>query len=324
MKPAELPGLLKQAWPHLQFVRKSGRTYNAECPECGSMGHVGNEWPDRFCMWDEGERSRGWCRRCNYMQFAVNIINSRNGKPPKINEEQLREWRRRTEEAWKKEEERRRKILAEFSTREIEEEYHRRLTDEHRQWWSRQGIPPSAQDYFNLGYTPEKRYEYNGGIYTSPAYTIPYHDLETKGLVNMQYRIVNPVAPGIRYRWHGGLGSSFFVSHPELGITDEVYVLEGAKKAMVFATHYLIDDRQVFAIPAMNDDAGLLPLLKDCGRVWIILDPGGEPWAHRHGAEIGYNARILTLPRKIDDAILSGMTLDTFRQLQEWAVVPRN
>jgi hypothetical protein len=62
--------------------------------------------------------------------------------------------------------------------------------------------------------------------------------------------------------------------------------------------------------------------------VWIILDPDGTADAVRMAQQIGTAARVVTIPAKVDDAILAGMTSTElqgyFRQARKTVLVGGN
>jgi len=217
----------------------------------------------------------------------------------------------------------RQEALARFTNTELWQELHRRMTQENRDWWTARGVPPVWQDKFTLGFTPDWTVQYHEKPYHTPAYSIPYRSLENK-VHNLQFRLTNPPAPGDRYRWIGKLGASFFVGQPEMGLTEEVFIAEGAIKAMVFISEF-VQGQQVLATPTNGSWAGMPDAIKGrVKRAWIILDPDSNHRAHGLGNEIGRDvARIITLPAKLDDLILHGMEYRDFDRMRYFARPPR-
>lgn len=199
-------------------------------------------------------------------------------------------------------------MLDKFTADELWEAYARKMENRQRRWWEMQGIPESWQGYWVLGWTPR------APLHGNPeAYTIPYFSADWKP-VNIQYRLAD-VQGSDKYRW-GGLGySSYFISHPAMGLTDECYICEGAKKAMVLALTRS-DEKQVYAVPSRADYAGIAEAVKGAGRQWVILDPDAVDHAKKLAGMIGKSARVIELPRKIDDSIMGGMTMRDLHLIQ--------
>lgn len=194
--------------------------------------------------------------------------------------------------------------LATFTDTEIFAECHARMNAANRAWWERQGLPATAQDYWGLGYKPNTTW--------GEAYTIPFS--AGGSVINMQYRLLHPPEENNKYRWAGLGYSSFFTAHPDT-VSDVAYICEGAKKAMVYAYHIAPDTQQVYAVPSKSDFASIAAAMSEHGRVWIILDPDAKDKAMELAREIGSKARIVELPRKLDDAIIKhGYTTDKLRK----------
>lgn len=214
--------------------------------------------------------------------------------------------------------------LSKFTESEIWEAFNRRMGPENRAWWRAAGIPDDWQNFWKLGFVPEKRFEYEKTIHTSPAYTIPKFGFDWHP-ANIDYRLVNPPNPNNKYRPAPGLPPAPFITRPDLsGPTDESYILEGSKKSAVFAIASGIPvETTCFGVPSKNSWAGIVDLVKDCGRVWIILDPDAFEWAAKLAKEIGDRARVIRLPFKADDGILQyGMTPERWESAKKWAVKP--
>jgi len=282
---------LRDAWPQLRFVKSvSSREWHSECPNCGDVGHEGKDWPDRFVMRYDGERSRGWCRRCGYAQFAVNVV--RDGQLPKWSKDELDEFRRQRE---REENERAAELqqrLKQFTTAELWSELNRRMTEENRNWWLKRGIPNDWQDFWKLGYRADKQ-----------AYSIPYFD-PSSNPVTIQYRLVNPPEPNDKYRWEYGLHSAPYITRPDMGLSGSVIICEGAIKAMVTFIYGAQAKMQVLAVPSKADFAGIESLVEKSKAVFIMLDPDARDRAQELGENIGRRSRIVELPGKVDDLIL--------------------
>lgn len=309
-----------QAWGDLPFLRQvKSNEWHAACPNCGTAGHSETSgMPDRFFIVTEGtdpERTRGICRRCGYAAFAMNEVRKTNRV--RLGPEQLEQMRvqREFEEKRKLAEiEARRR---EFESSRLWDKYHDSMVDQDRRWWERQGIPKEWQDYWRLGATPSL---WDLG----PAFTIPFfHRAPGDGHqgdgapVTLQYRLLE-VKGNDKYRFERGLGVSYFVARPDMDIAGQVvYVVEGAKKAMV--THILGTGGkiQVIGFPNKQSDGGAIPILKKASLVHLILDPdawdvpANSPdnyvqWPIRYALQIGKHVKVARLPGKIDDILLAG------------------
>jgi hypothetical protein len=226
----------------------------------------------------------------------------------------------------------RQRKLADFSTRELWEELHRRMGDEQREWWRKAGVPDEWQNYLHLGYDPDKVYSNGDNLLHSPAYTIPYFGYKWQ-FKTMQYRLVSPENPADRYRFEAGLGTSYYMTTPSIQIGEQVVICEGAKKGMVVKIYAENDSTTVLAIPSKMDwkSNGILEAVKNCGRVFIMLDPdcwqapadvmNWTPQPVQLARAIGAQARIIECPVKADDAfLLYGMSDDEWRALKKQAV----
>lgn len=262
------------------------------CPMCGGRDrfhvHAIREWPSWLWM----------CRVCSPEWRWLDEYDERLKRSMSPDEMiRLANERALMEKARKEELQ---KSLARFSTAQLWQELHRRMNEDNREWWRARGIPDEWQDYLQLGYIPDKII--TGGAH-SPAYTIPY--LRGSQAVTMQYRLTNPPDPKDKYRFEAGLPSAWYATNPAEPLKDQVIICEGAIKAMVTAI-YSNTTAAVVAVPSKTSWAGIQQTLKDAGRVWVVLDPDGQAEAEKLARAIGQNARIVTLPGKIDDMILAG------------------
>lgn len=207
--------------------------------------------------------------------------------------------------------------LKKYTTQEIWEALHRRMVQDesHRAWWRSQGVPDSWQDYLSLGWTPEKQYisASDGVLHSSDAYTIPYF-ADHRAFRTMQYRINHPVSPKDRYRFEYDLDTTFYRTTPTLEITDKVIVCEGAKKGIVTRTMIKDFDITVLSIPGKMDFGGIEDAIKQCKKIWIVLDPDAEDRAEILASNVGTAGTVVvSMPIKLDDAFLSrALTPDQF------------
>lgn len=304
---------LAGSWVKLIPWAATDEEYAGPCPRCGGTDclHVfarTNQW---FCRKCTGAEHRGdviglyALKRWKTTDLRGHIFSDavREMLNLPIETSPVREPERRLP----LDPERRRELLAQYKIEELAEELHRRMAKEQRQWWENRGISPAGQDYWKLGYQPHKRYrDAKGAYHEAPAYTIPYQSFEKK-IVNMQCRMQGVDGKG-KYRWYfKGLGSSPFIAYPEMGMTDQVFIAEGAIKGMMMAL-YITDKWQIVASPAEDDQVGVAKLVEGTGRQWIVPDPGSYAKAVKLAHKIGPTARVLNLCGKIDDLIKLGFT----------------
>ncbi|HEY5990577.1 MAG TPA: hypothetical protein VIV12_29920 [Streptosporangiaceae bacterium] len=288
--PAELYtlGLARE-----QFVYSDARSWRGPCPRCG--GHrrllifTDNPFPKWHCR----------CDGCGLRAWADQLAPALS-QP--VSEALRAEWDARNRRERESRERYRREKLAEFSQSELLAEYHERLTDAHRAWWESQGIPKAWQDHLRLGYTPDRPYRASDGqLYHSPAYTIPYFHTGFE-FQTLQYRLFEPPTPTDRYRFEHGLGTTYYQAEPAEPVGEHALICEGAKKAMV-AHIYGETGCSVLAVPSKSDFGGVADAVKDCERVYVLLDPDAELPARKLAAAVGDAARVVELPVKVDDAI---------------------
>ena len=322
---AELDGLVHYV------QRKSSEEYCSSCPKCGGEIHPDGDPPDRFIMLMPSRSKAGipwgWCRVCNYRWWTGKEAGAR------VDQATLDKLAAQAREADERRKADRKAKLAAFSTAELWEELHRRMGDDQREWWRENGVPDSWQDYLRLGYTDDKVYRKGDDLLHSPAYTIPYFGYKFT-FKTMQYRLVNPDNPNDRYRFEADLGTSYYMTTPSIQIGDEVVICEGAKKAMVVKIYAVDDKSTVLAIPSKQDwrGCGVLEAVKNCGRVWVWLDPdcyvqpdnatgNWIPAPVSLAKEIGKSARVIESAVKADDAFLHyGMTDSEWYALKRTAV----
>lgn len=295
------------------FVYSDEKSWRGPCTACGGKRRFVIFTDHEFPLW------HGWCDACGRrVKFWERIAHQ------PLSAEQKAKYAEASQTEANRRNEYRRAKLAEFSKHEIAAELAERMGDEQRGQWTKWGIPEPWQKYLGLGYTPDKIYhDANGDNQHSPAYVIPYyhHTDAGKELITLQYRLDNPPTPNDRYRFEYGLGASYYNTTPTKPLTDLAIICEGAKKAMVTKIHGGVNDKTtVLAVPAKNSWGGILDTVKDCGRVFVVLDPDGEDWAVKMAGKIGKAARIVRLHVKIDDGILNyGLGKTELTQAFRWA-----
>ena len=287
--------LLKIGADPAQFRKVRANEYHGPCVMCGGK--------DRFVIYTNRPFPH-WnymCRVCTPDGGWIDQLNKSLRDP--MSEAQRQEYARQRQQQEAQQALERAAKLKEFTTQELWAELNRRMNEDNRQWWIDRGINQEWQDYLSLGYTGDKSYRVGDLIYHSPAYTIPYLRYNAKP-ATMQYRLTEPVNPGDKYRFEPGLPATWYTTEPAIPLTDGVIICEGAIKAIVTKMYMTVETNfSVLAVPSKNSWAGIAEVVKDCGRVWIVLDPDGQKEANKLALEIGKAARIVDLPGKVDDMI---------------------
>lgn len=283
----------------VHYVQQHSATeWSASCPECGGDVHPDGEWPDRLRIFVD-EHPRVWCRHCSYMRWA-----DQGGQPPDA--ATVERWRA---EQIRREEERKRsaeRALAHLRSGRIWEQYHDQLDAWARDHWRRRGLADCWQDYWQLGYSPEERFGYQGQTWTTPTVTIPLFGQDWEAL-NVKHRLLNVPPDGGKYRYAlAGVGQPMFRCNPERALEGDVVAVEGEiKAAVVFAT---LDSAQanVVGLPGTSPGPDIITQLGQAERVTLVMDPGARAQAWRLAQKLGVKrTRVLICPCKPDDAIVS-------------------
>jgi hypothetical protein len=278
--PVEFYGL----FPSLAVRREGRGEWSSACPKCGGR--------DRFRLFaPTGNGSpRYWCRVCNWRGFADKGITPEE-------RERLREERRQRREA--------ERLARLAKTRELTEAaywrgYHDGMAAAARGLWSARGLPAEAQDVLDLGYG-----EHAG----SPALTIPWHgmswDVET-----VQYRLLQPGAGG-KYRFESGYPPVGYWTAPDTGEWP-VILAEGAIKAAVLWWLMCVQGNWRYNVVGLASKtpggAALEELAETVGdrETFVLLDPDATGKERRRVGAHFAGARHVTLPEKVDDALLAG------------------
>lgn len=178
--------------------------------------------------------------------------------------------------------------------------------DSRRQLWRKRGLPDDWQDYWQLGFCPKFTILHDGVNYNTPTLTIPVLD-ELDQLVNVRHRLLSPPVPNDKYRpERPGLAAAPFIAYRTAGYdADRILVVEGEIKAAVtFSTIYRDTERlQVIGIPGKNAYRSIVDKLRG-HEVYICFDPDADAQAEQAAREVG--GKVMTIPMKIDDAILAG------------------
>lgn len=278
------------------FRPADSKSWRGPCPRCGGERRFLLFTDKPFPKWNYT------CSGCGINGWA-DMLNT--ALRQEISPEQRAEWARQNALEREAQARRRAARLAEFTIEELWAELHGRLSEEHRRQWETWGVPRSWQDHLQIGFEPCKVYLGNDGQkHTSPAFALPYFHTGFE-FRTLQYRLADPDHPADRYRFEAGLGTTYYQTEPNEPIGDNVLICEGAKKGIV-AHVYGQTGATVLAVPSKADFGGVVEAVRECGRVTVLLDPDAEHRAHKLAREIGQQARVATLPAKVDDVLLAG------------------
>ena len=210
--------------------------------------------------------------------------------------------------------------LADLRSAQVWLKYHENLLNNNnaRAIWRGRGIPDFWQEWWKLGYCENYalwRKDDNGEFekwWESPTISIPIwgHDWE---IYNVKHRLLRPPETGDKYiQEKRHVPSYSFIANDEVK-KGTLLLLEGEIKAMV--TFITIDDikLQVAGLPTATPSEDCLKIFDDYEPICVCLDPdayearkGGSPiqkLIDKLGEE---RVRIIWIPTKIDDAILTG------------------
>lgn len=282
-----------------KFHRAGAKAWRGPCPRCGGNRHLLIFTDNPFPKWNCECQSCGLKAWADMLNKAVKV---------ELTPDQKRAFAQQKAADQQAADKTRRETLAKFTTAELWAELAQRMTADHRAWWVSQGVNEEWQKYLRIGFTPDKIYRgQDDELHHSPAYTIPYFHTDFK-FVTLQYRLADAPNPNDRYRFEQGLGTTYYMTQPAAPIGDTVIICEGAKKAIVTAIN-TPETYTVLAVPSKSDFGGVAEAVKDCGRVYVLLDPDAMFRARKLAKDIGPAARLATLPTKVDDAIVKhGLT----------------
>ena len=265
----------------------SGNEYSGACPDCGG--------DDRFRMFDDLLKPRGWCRKCDVKLYP----NSFDGwKPPDAHEiaRRAEAARRALERTIRDAQE----ILAELKRAEPWIKYHDELTDQARMIWEYRGLAEFWQDYWQLGYATDKPW--------GQSLTIPVWQDEWD-VANVKHRLLIPDDRG-KYRSHtAGLPALSFVAAPDVS-GGTILAVEGEVKAMVTYATLEDPDIQIVGLPGKSPSDTAIAVFDSYDQIILCMDPDVTGTEVKQLAErVGANrTRFMHLPStmKIDDLITDG------------------
>ena len=292
----------------VKFYEKRHNEFHGPCIFCGGKDRFRIHTDRPFPHWN-------WeCRKCGRKGWA-DQLNPRLRE--ELTPEMKAEYARKQKESDIAKKNAQAKALATYQKSGIWEKYHKNLTEKHHAWWRSQDIPDEWQDFWQLGYVSNLAL---GRTINRHAYTIPKFGFGGAP-TNIDYRIIDPLPEMGKYRPIRGLPIAPFISRPNMPDWNEVYIVEGSKKAMVLTCHNIVPESGLaIGIPSCNSWAGVEKMAQKWETtIWIMLDPGAEEWSYRLSRALGPPAIVVELPDKPDDMVLAGATRGDFLALMRKA-----
>lgn len=193
--------------------------------------------------------------------------------------------------------------------------YNKSMEDVHREQWRKCGVEDFMQDTCTLGVAG--RY----GL----SLTIPYFGYD-KQVHGIQYRVIHPDREKwpMRYVCWPHYTFPLYVANIYTQDWDNVFLLEGAKKAIVFWQTLKSPTANVVASPSLDLTDEHVKQLEKARTIYYIPDPFkkddkttrkvlNKNWEKLGGKE--RDIRFINVTGKIDDMVLAGLGTDDLRGL---------
>jgi hypothetical protein len=300
MRSEPLPPELNNKWGNLPDLTFRGAgEWSSACPHCGGAETSRRDKSDRFRLFagDNQYNPRVWCRNCGHFEWA-----DQDGEPP--SKEQLAAAKKERTRLAETNRKRVRQKIVDLQAASYWQGWHDAMSSEHRRLWHKEGIIEWAIDQYKLGYCPE--YKLSNG-HTTPTMTIPHWGPDWE-LINIQHRLLEPPAPGDKYRQMAGLPAAMFLTEPDEDVKGPAIIVEGAKKAIVTYQRLGNTKYLIIGIPSKTPSAKMLDDLKNCEPIYLMLDPDayfnskGAPAVNRIARKLGRErVKVVKLPVKPDD-----------------------
>jgi hypothetical protein len=326
-KEIDLMGLIE---PTTRLKKVSSHEYAGPCPRCGGT--------DRFRV----DPTKGWwCRQCtgspdsgghwgdqlDFVRWLYDLDYSRgimrlNGGKLNCTGEELerRVAERKALDDARLADEHAQMLAAraalQASSAQKDYAYNLRTYPHAADLWSERGLPAGWCEFYGVGYCPER-----------DSLTIPYWRTNAKTgayeLIGLRHRLLGDTSTG-KYRPEiAGLGNHLFYAQPMAGLFGTVLVVEGEIKAMVAYAHLwgidpsgdpepLLPNTFVVGVPGKSWKAEWIAELNQADRVIICLDPDARKEADRLAGSLSCQAKVISLPGKIDDLLLDGVIDSAF------------
>ena len=282
------------------YFNKAGTNeWHGPCPFCGGKDRFVIHTDRPYPSWN------WWCRQCHPDSGWIDEINPMLKEP--MSQERAEQIANDAEKRLQKAIDDAQAALDELRRARSWEHYHQQLTTETRVKWESWGIPEFWQDFYKLGYDPDRVIWTGTTEWHTPTMTIPIFESLTWECLNVKHRLLKPPKAGDKYRpERSGLPASLFIAYPDEPIYGKTLLVEGEKKAMV--SFLTADDHnlQVVGVPGKNTPAHLLSQLDECDPIYICLDPDATDDAISLARKLDVRrTRIIELPDKIDDLIIN-------------------
>ena len=319
--------MMEVAEQYLGQGKKMGDHLSYACP------FVAEKTPGAFCVYED----HYFCYSCGASGDVIKFVQQmdrvdfreacRRLGAGETDNEAIEAWRQKREAERAAEEVERQKMRQSYHDSGKWKEYHLALDSASRERWRKWGIPDSFQNWWKLGYTPDRTYSTDNGLAHSEAFVMPMWSFPNgvpSHVLTSQFRLTNPAPGAGRFRFEMGLGTAAFITRNDWksGETDHTpyrcLVVEGPRKAATVRCAKGIDaNLQIVGVPSKLDTGGILEALKRFEWVFVWLDPdvrfppknapsNWEPADVKLCKAIGGSSSYVRFGYKIDDAILAG------------------
>jgi hypothetical protein len=297
---------------HLPDLAFRGRDeWSSACPHCGGADKARRDKSDRFRLFaaDDKGNARVWCRNCNHFEWA-----DQDGETP--SREAIEAATAERLRLAKQERGRLERKIKNLTTESYWRGWHDAMQEKHRRMWHDEGIIDWAIDEYMLGYCADYTAWVGADEWHTPTMTIPHWGPDHE-IRNIQHRLLNPPAPGDKYRQMAGLPAAMFLTEPDEPLSGAVLVVEGAKKAIVTYTNLgtspMGGPLTVVGVPSKTPSATMLDQLEECDPIYVALDPDAYTSAFVDGKSLTpavnrvadklnrERVKIVKLPVKPDD-----------------------
>lgn len=323
-KQVDLLGLIE---PVTKLRKVAAREYAGPCPRCGGV--------DRFRV----NLDRGWfCRQCQdeehwhdqidfrvwyFGESWIDALRKLVGRLPITREDAQRfqhERESRERERIAEENAKRQTARERLQASRLWLTYYANLDRcNARGLWRERGLSDGWQNYYKVGYCPDREWMSGDTRFVCSSLTIPYLRWSAPGeyvCIGLRHRLLAPDAPGGKYRPEfSGLGNNLYQPwYEDKTLCPSVLIVEGEIKAMVtFANLWAGEDAiapwlSVVGISGKTFKPELAHDFNGVEKIYICLDPDATRNARELAATLGAErCQVVTLPEKIDDLFVMGV-----------------
>ena len=245
-----------------------------------------------------------------------------HGGDPKANEERRAEIQRRQDEHDKQRAQDIRTKVMDLRESKVWETYHLQLEAHHVAQWLAAGIPSWYIKALELG-ADTRQWHFGGEPYECDSLTIPVRNIAGQ-ITNLQHRLLADKGP--RYvSVPTGVPTGLFFANPDLTRNETVYLLEGAKKAMVF--FLTLKDKTATVVGSLSKNLSEYNIKQLAFAKKVVYIP--DPDLTQHDIKAVRKALdkkdcyVIAFPDKFDDlAIRTKMTKEILRGYINNSLVP--